>query len=137
MKCEVQQRHHVNLSDHLALRVKLNCKPQLVAPKQSNQKLNWRKAFSDGSILNFQNEVTSYLSSLLEYPIQNIAKLDEEITSVISILHETNTATIPVIKHKVKAKSFIRDQEFKRLCLASKTTWRNWQNAGQPSTGHT
>ena len=76
MKCEVQQRHPLNLSDHLALSVKLDCKPQLVASQQSNRKLNWRKAFSDGSILDFQNEVTSNQSPLLEHPIQSIAELD-------------------------------------------------------------
>ena len=44
LDCEVKQHHPLNLSDHLALNVKLNCKPQQMTPHENtNHKLNWRK----------------------------------------------------------------------------------------------
>ena len=112
MKYEVQQCHPLNLSDHLALSVKLDCNSQLVAPQQSNRKLNWRKAFSDGSKHTQLPEWRNIEPvSTLEHPIQSISELDEEIASVISFLHEAATATIPVIKHKEKIKSFIHAKQ--------------------------
>ena len=53
-KCETQQHHPLTLSDHLAHKVKLICKPQLMAHHNNNWRLNWRKAFSDRDIDNFQ-----------------------------------------------------------------------------------
>ena len=48
LECGAQEHHPLNLSDHLALKVRLNCKPQLLAHENNNQKLNWRMASCDG-----------------------------------------------------------------------------------------
>ena len=43
--CNVLDQHALNLSDHLAIRIKLDCHPQLlVHPKENQPKLNWRKS---------------------------------------------------------------------------------------------
>ena len=49
LECGVQECHPLNLSD---LKVRLNCKLQLLAHENNNQKLNWRKVSCDGSIGN-------------------------------------------------------------------------------------
>ena len=121
LECEVQQHHPLNLSNHLALKVKLNCKPQLMAHENTNQKLNWRKASSNGSIENYQDMVSSILSPILEHPLVSITEVDEEIASVVSLLHQAAAATISTFRHKSKVKNFIHNEELKQKCQASKS----------------
>ena len=52
--CEILDRHALNRSDHLAIRLKLDCHPQLlVHPMQNQPKLNWRKSQKDGSLCQY------------------------------------------------------------------------------------
>ena len=128
--------HPLNLSDHLALTVNLDCKPHLLnPPEQAHPKLNWRKAILDGSIQEFQEYVSSNLSPLLNHSLETIAEIDEEIIAVTSILHHAATETIPVIRNSTKVKNYIRDDELKQKCQRSKVAWRHWRNAGRPRSG--
>ena len=113
LECEVKQRHPLNLSNHLTLKVKLNCKPQLMTHHENTKKLNWRKTASDGSIENFQNMVSSNLSPILEHPQVSITKVDEEIASVVSLLHQAAAATILAARHKSRVKNVVHDEELK------------------------
>ena len=134
--CEVLDHHPLNLSDHLALTVKLICRPHLLTPpEQSDRKLNWRKAISDGSIQNFKEVVSSNLSPLLNHTLETIAEVDEEIASVVAILHRAAIETNPAIRLNTKIKNYIRDDEIKQKCQRSKTAWCLWQNAGRPRSG--
>ena len=60
----------------------------------------------------------------------SITKVDEEIMSVVSLLHQAAVATIP--PHKSKANNFIHDDE---KCQMSKSAWRKWRDAGWPIIG--
>ena len=134
--CEVLDHHPLNLSDHLALTVNLDCKPHLLnPPEQAHPKLNWRKAILDGSIQEFQEYASSNLSPLLNHSLETIAEIDEEIMAVTSILHHAATETIPVIRNSTKVKNYIRDDELKQKCQRSKVAWHHWRNAGRPRSG--
>ena len=135
-ECEVQQRHPLNLSDHLALNVKLDCKPQvMVHHEDTNRKLNWTKAASNGSIVNFQNMVSSSLTPFLEHPLVSITEVDKEIASVVTLLHQAAAATIPISRCKSRVKHFIHDEELKQKCQASKSAWKTWRDANRPRSG--
>ena len=83
LECEVLSRHPLNLSDHLPLKVKLDCNSQqIVHHTNTNKKLNWRRASSIGSIENYQNVVSSNITPFLERPLVSIAEVDQEIASV-------------------------------------------------------
>ena len=134
--CEVLDRHPLNLSDHLDLTVKLICKPHLLTPSElSDQKLNWRKAISDGSLQIFKEVVSSNEYPLLNHSLENIAEVDEEIASVVAILHRAAIETIPAIRLNTKVKNYIRDDELKQKCQRSKTGWCHWQNSSRPRSG--
>ena len=70
--CEILDRHALNRFDHLAIRIKLDCHPQLlVHPMQNQPKLNWRKSQKDGSLCQYQAAVSSNLALFLHSTIEN------------------------------------------------------------------
>ena len=88
LECAVLPRHPLTLSDHLAVKVKLDCQPEkILQPENVNRKLNWKKAHSNGCIESFQKIVNS-LSV-------HVTEIDGEIASVVSIIHQAAAATIP------------------------------------------
>ena len=136
LECEVLSHHPLNLSDHLPLKVKLDCNSQqIVHHTNTNKKLNWRRASSIGSIENYQNVVSSNITPFLECPLVSIAEVDQEIASVTSLLHQAASAAIPITGRKLHVKNFVQDQELKQKCQASKSAWRLWRNANRPRSG--
>ena len=69
------------------------------------------------------DKVSSNLSPILEHPLTSIAEVDEEIMSVVSLLHQAAVATIPTFRRNSKAKNFIRNDDLKQKCQASKSAW--------------
>ena len=107
----------------------------MTPPEQSDRKFNWKNTISDGSIQNFKEVVSSNLSPLLNHTLETIAEVDEEIASVVAILHRAAIETIPAIRLNTKVKNYIRDDELKQKCQRSKTAWCLWRNAGRPRSG--
>ena len=65
----------------------------------------------------------------------SVTEIDGEIASVVSIIHQAAAATIPPSGKKSQVKNFVRDEELKQKCQASKSAWRIWRNANRPRTG--
>ena len=88
LECGVLPRHPLNLSDHLALKLKLDCQ-LLEMPKHedNNGKLNWQKADSKGCIKSYQELVTSNVGPLFECPLVSITEVDVEIAAVVTVLY--------------------------------------------------
>ena len=80
---------------------------------QNQPKLNWRKSQKDGQ---YQAAVSSNLAPFLHSTIENndISEVENEIQTVVSILHEAASASIPVFSRKKKANYFIHDEALKQ-----------------------
>lgn len=108
--CEVSSKHPLNLSDHLLIRIELNCKPDLlVLSNQVTPKPNWRKAIKDSSIHAYQSMISSQLSSFLSAPLSNVDEIESKISSVAALLHQAASDTIPTYRSKGRTKNHIHD----------------------------
>ena len=70
--------------------------------------------------------VSFNFSPLLEHPLVSITEVDEEIASVVSLLHQAGAATILTARYKSQVKNFVCDEELKQKWQANKSTWHNW-----------
>ena len=136
--CEVLDHHPLNLSDHLAIKLSINCQPQLLT--NSDQKypsLNWSKAQTHCCFSQYQACVSSNLSPILNQASDNydVSDVENEIQNVVSILHDAAKSSIPTYKHKKKNNPFIHDKVLKQKCLISKSAWSSWCLAGRPRSG--
>ena len=135
LECGILPRHPLNLSDHLALKLKLDCQLQEMSKHEDNGKLNWQKANSKGCIKSYQELVTSNVGPLFERPLVSITEVDEEIAAVVTVLYNAAMATIPSCRRKSQIKNFIRDEELKQKCHESKLAWKTRRNANRPRPG--
>ena len=104
---------------------------------QNQPKLNWRKSRKDGSLCQYQAAVSSNLAPFLHSTIENndISEVENVIQTVVSILHEAASTSIPVFSRKKKVDYFIHDESLKQICQDSKSAWRSWCEAGRPRSG--
>ena len=125
--CSTLSPDPLNLSDHLPLRVSLDVFTTKFTTPKSPPALNWQQAVKEGSVQGFEENVSCFLSEILRRlaPLST-DELDNEITLVCH--------SIPV-KERGKKKAFYQDRKLKLKCIANKSAWKFWNNAGRPRCG--
>ena len=134
-RCRVLDNHPLNLSDHIPISVSLN-KELISCHRPTPQiRLDWRKANTDGLINLYQSELSHHITPILSLPLHSIDDIENEISVVTNIIHEVARSILPHRKASRKVKVYIRDTSLKEMCTESKKAWRQWRDAGRPTSG--
>ena len=134
--CYVHQHNPLNLSDHLLISMEMILHTSVSPPPTVLiRPINWARAIENGAVHGFAEQVSSLTSPFVSATNQSVNELQLEITYVTKGIIHAASRCLPHMKVK-KTKSFLKDEQLKDLCKASKVAWKKWRDAGRPwSTG--
>ena len=135
-KCYTHGHHCLNLSDHLPISISLRLDALTELASCPHSKVNWTKSVDRGMTYAYAAEVSKFVSPLLSIENQSTTDLNLEVLSVSKAMLKAAYKYLPVISHrKKKTYSYVKDEELRGLCRASRDAWMKWKGAGRPSDG--
>ena len=111
LSCTILPPDVLNLSDHLPIVTKLDIQACVNATHPTPPKLNWHKAREGNSVSRYNEEITSYISCLLQYPPPaSLDELNAEIVSTSKFILDVAHSLIPTFKQGKNKKTFYISQ---------------------------
>ena len=132
---ETLNDHPLNTSDHLPLSVSVLATPTLAEESGRGPSVNWDRAVQSNLIPEYIARVGPLLSPLLGRSYSSVEELEQEVSSVCSLLVSAAVDTLPTFKTTAPKKRKFTDGELKRMCNSNRSTWSSWNMAGRPNSG--
>ena len=135
-KCWTHDGVDLNTSDHLPISalLRLTCSGKSQSESSHDWiRIDWSKAQKCGDIPTFQATLEERLKPFTNLTRSDVTQLDDEINQVAYIIKCTAEELLPRFKPK-KKRSFA-DKVLTQICAKSKSTWKDWDKAGRPSSG--
>ena len=127
-QCSTSAHHTLNFSDHLPISTELNLIPLSLPEPTNPPKTNWKRALREGSIVCYQQSVSSLLSCCPALDsADRSAALNHEITSGAKSMLQAAKSSLPLIKRRSCKKKFIDDETLRVKCTISKAAWHTWR----------
>ena len=129
--------HPLNVSDHLPLFIALQVHYSEAPSSATMPKINWEKAISTGSTDIFAKSISNFVLPFLSSSCDDATQLEQEISIVCEATCKIATTVLPhFTDHKKSTREFYSDHQLKQLCKESKSSWKEWRNAGRPLSGN-
>ena len=136
-KCWTHDEVDLNTSDHLPISalLRLTCSGKSQSESSHDWiRIDWSKAQKCGDIPTFQATLEERLKPFTNLTRSDVTQLDDEINQVAYIIKCTAEELLPRFKPKKFKRSFA-DKVLTQICAKSKSTWKDWDKAGRPSSG--
>ena len=129
--------HPLNVSDHLPLFIALQVHYSKAPSSATMPKINWEKAISTGSTDIFAKSISNFVLPFLSSSCDDATQLEQEISIACEATCKIATTVLPhFTDHKKSTREFYSDHQLKQLCKESKSSWKEWRNAGRPLSGN-